>query len=117
MHEAIELMGLEFVIPDFDFPTLRVEHHEFRGRVRVRIEHGRHRPVTLALTGAVGVVEGVLDDANEEAVGAVSPIASRGVDRGQACPEPRREGAVVECTNDLEDHTVGHATDDVRATA
>jgi len=57
MHEAIELMGLEFVIPDFDFPTLRVEHHEFRGRVRVRIEHGRHRPVTLALTGAVGVVE------------------------------------------------------------
>src|SRR3972149_1775175 len=32
MHQAIELMGLEFVIPDFDLPSLVIKHHEFRGR-------------------------------------------------------------------------------------
>ncbi len=95
MHQAIEWLGLEFVVADFDFPTLRVEHHELRGRVGVRVEPGGHPPMALAMTGPVGIVEGVFDDANEEAVGAVSPIAPRGVDRGQACPEPRREGAVA----------------------
>ena len=110
MHQAIEFMGLEFIIPDFDLPALVIKHHELRGRVCVRVEQGRHQPVTLPMTGPVGIVEGVFDDSNDEAMGLAASIAPRRIDGGQ-------EGAVAERTYKREDHMIGHAAHDVYVAA
>jgi hypothetical protein len=76
-------MGLQLVDGKLVFPALMVEHDQFFGGVGRCIQERRQQAMHLFLGRATGVVQGVFDDAHQDAVLILLAVVRRGVHLGQ----------------------------------
>lgn len=82
-HRPLALVRLQLVDRQLLLPAFVVQHDQRLGRVGFGVQERRQQTVDLARAGAIGVVEGVLDDPDRDAVPVGIPILGRGVELGQ----------------------------------
>lgn len=76
MDMSVELMRFQLVVSDFDFSPLEEEHDQFLGGMLIRVQQSRDPAMTFTVTGSIRFVQGVLDDAHDQAVGLMARISS-----------------------------------------
>jgi hypothetical protein len=103
---AVQLMGLDLVVGDFDFSAFVVEHHQFGGREVLRVKQRGDQAMAFAVAGTLRIVERVFDYADGETLLVTAAVAPGRIDR-------RQVRTVTEGLQMFEHDVIGHAGEDL----